>query len=196
LSEVFRTHWRSLLVGGGVRIGPDVLYSLTAVFSLSYLTTMLGESRTVALIALSIGGVCNAAAIPVFGALSDRIGRRRVYAIGAGLGLAWLFVFFPLLESGSAIAIAAALTGALVIHAMMYGPQAAFIAEQFPTRVRYVGASVAYTLAGVVGGGVAPAAFAALFREYRTPVVVIIYAAVALLITLAVLRLAHNRNAH
>jgi MFS family permease len=196
LQEVFRSHWRGLLAGGGVRIGPDVLYSLTAVFSLSYLTTMLGQSRTVALIGLSIGGACNAFAIPLFGALSDRIGRRRVYAIGAALGLAWLLVFFPLLESGSAIAIASALTGALVIHAMMYGPQAAFIAEQFPTRVRYVGASVAYTLAGVVGGGIAPAAFAALYKHYRTPVVVIIYAAAALFITLAVLRVTHDRDSH
>jgi MFS family permease len=178
-----------------VRIGPDVLYSLTAVFSLSYLTTMLGQSRTVALIALSIGGACNAATIPLFGALSDRIGRRRVYAIGAALGLAWLLVFFPLLESGSAIAIGCALTGALVIHAMMYGPQAAFIAEQFPTRVRYAGASIAYTLAGVVGGGIAPAVFAALYKRYHSPVAVVLYAAIALLITLVVLRFAHNREA-
>ncbi|HEX2493470.1 MAG TPA: MFS transporter [Steroidobacter sp.] len=187
VADVFRGHWRGLLVAGGVRLGPDVLYSLTAVFSLSYLTAMMGQSRTVALIGLSIAGACNALSIPFFGSLSDRLGRRAVYGVGAALGLVWLLVFFALLDSGSAFLIAGALAGALVIHAMMYGPQAALIAEQFPTQVRYAGASLAYTLAGVVGGGIAPAAFAALFKIYRTTAVVAIYAATALLITSAVL---------
>lgn len=187
LGEVFRHHWRGLLVGGGVRIGPDVLYSLTAIFALSYLTTVLGQSRAVALIALSVAGACNALCIPLFGALSDRVGRRAVYGVGAGLGLAWLLAFFALLDSGSSALITVALTGALVIHAMMYGPQAAFIAEQFPTRVRYAGSSLAYTLAGVIGGGIAPAMFATLLKVYESTAAVAVYTAVALLITLAVL---------
>jgi MFS family permease len=195
LDEVFRSHWRGLLVGGGVRLGPDVLYSLAAVFSLSYLTTMLGQSRTLALIALSIGGACNAISIPLFGALSDRFDRRAVYGAGALLGLIWVFAFFPLLNTRSAAPIVCALVGALIIHAMMYGPQAAFIAEQFPTRVRYTGSSLAYTLAGIVGGGVAPAMFATLFKLYKTGMAVASYTAVALLITLAVLVGARRRSA-
>jgi MFS family permease len=193
IGEVLRSHWRGLLVGGGVRLGPDVLYSLTAVFSLSYLTTMLGHSRTLALIALSIGGVCNALSIPLFGGLSDRFGRRVVYGAGAALGLLWMLLFFPLLSSESVFLIICALTGALVIHAMMYGPQAAFIAEQFPTRVRYAGSSLAYTIAGIVGGGVAPAVFASLYKVYRSTGVVAAYVAVALIITGIVLLLAHER---
>ncbi len=194
IGEVFRSHWRGLLLGGGVRIGPDVLYSLTAAFSLSYLTTVLGQSRTLALIALSIGGACNAIAIPIFGSLSDRLGRRAVYGAGAALGVIWAFAFFPLLNTQSAIAIVCALVGALLIHAMMYGPQAAFIAEQFPTRVRYAGSSLAYTLAGVVGGGIAPAMFATLFKAYGTTAPVAVYTAVALLITAGVLLVARERN--
>ena len=84
--------------GGGVRLGPDVLYSLTAVFSLSYLTTMLGQSRTLALIALSLGGACNAIAIPFFGALSDRFGRRAVYGVGAALGVDLDLRIFPVAQ--------------------------------------------------------------------------------------------------
>jgi metabolite-proton symporter len=187
IGEVFRDHWRSLLIGGGVRIGPDVLYSLSVVFSLSYLTTVLGVSRTLALTALSIGGAINAFTIPLFGGLSDRWGRRAVYGAGAGLGLLWMFAFFPLLATKQPVAIVLAIVVALTVHAMMYGPQAAFIAEQFPTRVRYAGASLAYTLAGIVGGGIAPMLSTALLQSFGTTLAVSSYAAVALLITCVVL---------
>lgn len=187
IKEVVRGHWRSLLVGGGVRIGPDVLYSLAVAFSLSYMTTVLGLSRTLALTALSIGGAVNAFTIPLFGGLSDRLGRRVVYGAGAVLGLVWMFAFFPLLDTKQPALIVLAVVGALTVHAMMYGPQAAFIAEQFPTRVRYAGASLAYTLAGIVGGGIAPMVSTALLQRYDTALAVSSYAAIALLITCAVL---------
>src|SRR5688572_16957470 len=187
VSEVVRGHWRSLLIGGGVRIGPDVLYSLSVAFSLSYMTTVLGLSRTLALTALSLGGIVNAFSIPLFGGLSDRWGRRAVYGAGAVLGLFWMFAFFPLLATKQPSLIVMAVVVALTIHAMMYGPQAAFIAEQFPTRVRYAGASLAYTLAGIVGGGIAPMVSTALLQSYGTHLAVSSYAAVALLITCLIL---------
>jgi metabolite-proton symporter len=193
IGEVFRNHWRGLLMGGGVRIGPDVLYSLAVVFSLSYLTTTLSQSRTLALLALSIGGACNALTIPLFGSLSDRFGRRVVYGFGVALALVLAVVFFPLLDTKSATMITLAIAAALTIHAMMYGPQAAFIAEQFPTRVRYAGASLAYTFAGIVGGGIAPLMFATLLKTYGTTYAIVAYTVVALLITGVVLWVARER---
>jgi metabolite-proton symporter len=193
IGEVMREHWRSLLVGGAVRIGPDVLYSLSVAFALSYLTTVLGLSRTLALTALSLGGVVNAFTIPLFGGLSDRLGRRVVYGAGAVLGLIWMFAFFPLLETKQPALIVLAIVIALTVHAMMYGPQAAFIAEQFPTRVRYAGASLAYTLAGIVGGGIAPMVSTALLQSFGTPLAVSSYAALALLITCVVLLIVRER---
>jgi metabolite-proton symporter len=193
ISEVMRGHWRNLVVAGGVRIGPDVLYSLSVAFSLSYLTTVLGLSRTLALTALSLGGVVNAFTIPLFGGLSDRYGRRLVYGAGAVLGLIWMFAFFPLLESREPALIILAIVVALTVHAMMYGPQAAFIAEQFPTRVRYAGASLAYTLAGIVGGGIAPMVSTALLQNYGTTLAVSSYAALALLITCVILLAVRER---
>lgn len=193
ISEVLRSHWRSLLVGGGVRIGPDVLYSLSVAFALSYITTVLGESRTLALTALSIGGAINAFTIPLFGALSDRYGRRVVYGAGAVLGLIWMFAFFPLLETKHPALIILAVAVALTVHAMMYGPQAAFIAEQFPTRVRYAGASLAYTLAGIVGGGIAPMVSTALLQKFGSAIAVSSYAAIASLITCLMLFMVRER---
>ena len=167
LGEVIRHHWRGLLIGGGARIGPDVMYSLVAVFSLTYITTILGLSRGLAVTALSIGAACNAVLILAAGVLSDRFGRRAVYGAGVAAALVWTWVLFPLLDSKLEWAITLAVVSGLAIHAFMYGPQGAFIAEQFPTEVRYAGASLAYTFAGVFAGGIAPLVFTALYRSYR-----------------------------
>ena len=78
VSDVFRHYWRRLLIAGGVRIGSDVLYALVVVFTLTYVTTVLNLSRTLALTAIMMGTACNALTVPLFGALSDRIGRRPV----------------------------------------------------------------------------------------------------------------------
>jgi MFS family permease len=94
--------------------------------------------------------------MPLFSALSDRFGRRWVYAIGAaGMGI-WAFAFFRLLDAGASGPVVAALVVGLVLHGAMYGPQAAFISELFPTRFRYSGGSIAYQLTSVFAGSLAP----------------------------------------
>jgi MFS family permease len=187
IKEVFSEHLRPLLTGIGARVGPDVYYALVTVFTLTYVTTVLHLSRAIALTATMIGAVCNAVAIPFFASLSDHIGRRAVYGIGAFISVFWAFYYFRLLDTARPILISLAVTGSLLIHAMMYGPQAAFITEQFPSRVRYAGSSLAYTLAGVVAGGFAPLIFAAIYRVYGTTIRVSLYVAVALSVTLIVL---------
>ena len=183
ISEVLKLHWRGVLRVIGVRVGPDVWYSLVVVFSLSYLATVLGLPRPLALISLSIGLVFNVLTEVFFGNLSDRLGRRAVYGAGVFVTVIWVFAFFALLDTRQPLLITIAIVVALITHAMMYGPQAAFITEQFPTRVQFAGSSIGYTLAGIVGGGIAPAIFATLLREFKTPFSIALYAAGALTIT-------------
>jgi MFS family permease len=183
ISEVLKLHWRGVLRVIGARIGPDVWYSLVVVFSLSYLATVLGLPRPLALISLSIGLVFNVLTEVFFGGLSDKLGRRVVYGAGVILTVMWAFAFFALLDTRQPLLITLAIVVALIAHAMMYGPQAAFITEQFPTRVQFAGSSIGYTLAGIVGGGIAPAIFATLLREFKTPFSIALYAACALMIT-------------
>jgi hypothetical protein len=117
-----------------------------------------------------------------------------VYGAGVVVAIGWLFLLFPLLDSKSFIAIMVAIVGGLSIHAFMYGPQSAFIAEQFPTHVRYAGASLAYTMGGVLAGGIAPLAFQALYGAFGTTMVITLYATAALLVTGVVLLLARERS--
>ncbi len=183
VKEVFSQHLRPLLIAGGARIGSDVLYALVVVFTLTYVTTVLHLPRPLALTATMLGALGNAITVPMFGALSDRFGRRPVYMLGALMAIIWSFVFFMLLDSTHPVLICLAVIGGLQVHAAMYGPQAAFVTEQFPARVRYAGSSLAYTLSGIVGGGFAPLIITTLFKEYGTTLAVSAYVSVALLIT-------------
>jgi MFS family permease len=102
----------------------------------------------------------------------------------------WVFVFFILLDTGQFWLIVLAAVVALVFHAAMYGPQAAFISEMFPTRVRYTGASMGYQLAGIFGGALAPIISVALLDRYDTSIAVSIYAVAMLLVTIICVLLA------
>lgn len=136
--------------------------------------------RSLALNALLIGAAVQFFAIPLFAWASDRIGRKPVYAFG-GLGLAaWSFFFqFDLLGSGDNASIFLALVVGLVLHGAMYGRQAAFITELFPTRIRYSGVSLAYQLTSIFAGSLAPIIALALYQRCDSAEPVAIYVGVA-----------------
>jgi len=181
--DVIRERPKSILLGAGLRVGENISYYILTVFSLSFLVDVAAETRSLALNALLIGAAVQFFAIPLFARLSDRIGRRPVYALG-GFGLAaWSFAFFPLMESGSFAAIVAAIVVGLVLHSAMYGPQAAFITELFPTRIRYSGVSIAYQLTSIVAGSLAPIIALMLYEAYESAVPVAIYVGLACLVS-------------
>ncbi|GIH99416.1 MFS transporter [Planobispora takensis] len=190
LVEVLRTHPRELGSAFLARIGVDVAFYTFVTYSLSYVSDTLGLDRSVALNAVLIGSAVQLFLIPMFGALSDRVGRRPVYLGGVIAAAVWVFAFFPLLETGSFPVIALAMIVALACHAAMYGPQAAFIAELFSTRLRYSGASMGYQVAGIFGGALAPIIALQLFETFGTALAVSLYVVAALAVTAVGLALA------
>ncbi|MFL6111597.1 MAG: MFS transporter [Catenulispora sp.] len=182
--EVLRRYPKQVVLAVGARIGVDVAFYTFVLFITTYVVTYLKLPRNYALNAVLIAAAIQVFLIPFFGGLSDRFARRPVYLAGAIGAAVWTFAFFALLDTGQFLLIVLAAVVALVFHAAMYGPQAAFITEMFPTAVRYTGASMGYQLAGILGGAVAPIISVALLDRFDTSLAVSIYAVAMLLITI------------
>jgi metabolite-proton symporter len=188
--EVLRRYPKQVLLAVGARVGVDVAFYTFVLFITTYVTTYLKLPRNYALNAVLIAAAVQVALIPFFGSLSDRFARRPVYLAGAIGAAVWVFIFFILLDTGQFWLIVLAAVIALVLHAAMYGPQAAFISEMFPTKVRYTGASMGYQLAGIIGGALAPIISVALLDRFDTSVAVSLYAVAMLLVTIICVLLA------
>ena len=182
--EVLRNYPRRVLLAIGARIGVDVAFYTFVLFITTYVATYLKLPQHYALNAVLIAAAVQVAAIPFFGHLSDKFARRPVLLAGAIGAAIWAFVFFALLDSGQFLLILLAAVIALIFHAAMYGPQAAFITEMFPTKVRYTGASMGYQLAGILGGAVAPIISVALLDRFDTSIFVSLYAVAMLGVTI------------
>jgi metabolite-proton symporter len=188
--RVVREHWREVLVAMGARIAENGSYYVITGFVLVYLTQSLGVARSVGLNAVLIGSAVHLVSIPLWGALSDRIGRRMVYLFGAvGIGV-WAFLFFGMLDTRSFGIITLGVTLGLVLHGAMYAPQAAFFAELFGTRVRYSGASIGYQLASLAAGAVAPLIATALLKDTGSSLAISIYVAAMCVVTVVAVVLA------
>jgi MFS family permease len=192
IKEVFTKEPRALVSAALCRVGPDVLYSLLTVFMAVYATKELGMTTSNVLSAILIGSAFQLVLIPAAGALTDRINRRLVYGVAAVGTAAYIPLFFLMIQGKSVFMLTVGIVIGLAFHAFMYGPQAAYITEQFPARLRYAGSSLAYTLAGVIGGAVAPLVFTALFAVSGNWFLIAGYLAVASIVT--VIGLAIGRN--
>jgi MFS family permease len=190
--EVLRRSRRDVLTAIGTRFGENISYYVLTSFLLVYVTTHLDLSKSTALNAVLIASAIHFVAIPMWGALSDRIGRRPVSVIGAAGMAVWAFVFFALVDTGSFAVITVSVTTGLLLHGAMYGPQAAFISELFDTKVRYSGASIGSQLASIVAGALAPIIAVELLRDFDSSLPVSIYLAFAGLVTTVTVLLARE----
>jgi MHS family shikimate/dehydroshikimate transporter-like MFS transporter len=180
--DVLRTYPRNVLLGVGSRIGIDAAFYILAVYSLTHISTNLGLSQNIGLLAVSIAALSEIFTIPAFASLSDRVGRKPVLIAGAALLGVWPFPFFALLNTESTLLIILALVvGLSVAHAAVYGVQGSFYAELFGTRVRYSGASFSYQISGIFGGALAPLIATSLYPTGGTALIAVYVAAVCAL---------------
>lgn len=155
-------HPKEVIIGLGARVTEISWIYVITIFGLSYAVTNLGMSRNLVLGAIALGAIGELVTIPVFGALSDKIGRRPVYMLGCVAAILLSFpIFWGIETKDSTLVILSFVVGMSVGHGIMYGVQASFLSEMFPTNLRYSGSSLGYQLAAPLGGGIVPVVAAA-----------------------------------
>ncbi len=190
--EVIRSEPRTILLSAFARMSEQAPFYIFTAFIFSYGVTTLNVSRDFLLIAVLAASVLSFLWIPLFGHISDQIGRKKMYMLGALTTGIFGFVYFGLLNTGSLVLIFIAIVLSLIPHDMQYGPQAALIAESFPGRLRYSGASLGYQLASVIAGGPAPLIATWLFSRYHSAYAIAGYIAICAVITLAATAMMHD----
>ncbi|MBN9213446.1 MAG: MFS transporter [Microbacterium sp. SCN 70-200] len=182
--EVLKRYPRGVITAMGLRFAENIMYYLVVTFSITYLKIALEMDTAEILGMLVIAHVVHMIVIPFIGGLTDRVGRKPIYAIGTVMAAAWGFVAFPMFDTKQPVIIILAICLGLVVHAFMYAPQPSIMSEMFPTRMRYSGVSLGYQVTSIVAGSLAPIIATALLSAYGSYIPVAVYLAIAAAITL------------
>jgi len=181
---VIKEHPKEIVLSALARMAEQAPFYIFTAFVFSYGIKSLQVSRDFLLTAVLTASLVSFISIPVFGYLSDRIGRKNMYMIGAAVTGVFGFIYFGMLKTGSEPIIFLAIVLSLIPHDMQYGPQAALIAESFTGRLRYSGSSLGYQLASVIAGGPAPLIATYLYGAFNSAFAIAIYIAICAVITL------------
>jgi MFS family permease len=165
-------------------LGQQAPFYIFVAFVFTYGTTVLHSSRELLLTAVLVATAVSTITMPLSGFISDRIGRKRLYLIGAVAVGIWGFVYFAMLNTAVPGWIFLAIVVSLIPHDMMYGPQGALIAECFSPRLRYSGASLGFHLASIIAGGPAPLIATALLASTGSGYSVAIYIAICAVVSI------------
>jgi metabolite-proton symporter len=182
--EVLKLQWKEIVLSAFVRMAEQAPFYIFTAFIFAYATGTLHMSRNLILVAVLVAAVVSFVTIPLSGYISDRIGRRKMYMIGAATVGVFGFLYFAMVDTASPVLVFIAIVLSLIPHDMQYGPQAALIAEAFTPRLRYSGASLGYQLASLTAGGPAPLIATALFASYHSGYAISIYIAICAVISL------------
>lgn len=183
VAEVLRRQWREVLLSAFLRMAEQAPAYIYLAFVYAYGTHVLHLSRDFLLSSLILAGLVSLVTIPVAGHLADLFGRKRVYLIGSVLTGIYGFVYFALLDTAIPFWVTLGIVLSFVPHDLIYGPQAALIAESFTPRLRYSGCSIGYQLASVIAGGPAPLIATALLAWTGSGYAIAIYIAACALVS-------------
>ena len=182
--EVFKKHPKEIVLSALARMAEQAPFYIFTAFIFAYAVGTLHMSRNLILTAVLVASCVSFVSIPLSGHISDLIGRRKMYLIGAATVGVFGFLYFAMVDTANPVLVFLAIVLSLIPHDMMYGPQAALIAEAFTPRLRYSGASLGYQLASVIAGGPAPLIATALFASYKSGFAISIYIAICAVISL------------
>jgi MFS family permease len=182
--EVLRRQPREIILTALCRMAEQAPFYLFTAFVFAYGTGVLQLHRDFLLMAVLAAAMISFVSIPFFGHLSDRLGRKRIYMLGAALTGVFGFVYFMLLDTRVPWMVAVAIVFSLLPHDMMYGPQAALIAESFTGRLRYSGASLGYQLSSLIAGGPAPLIASWLLSRYHSAMAIAVFILACAIISL------------
>ena len=176
---------KEIILTALLRTGQQGPFYIFTAFVFTYGTTVSHSSRNLLLTALLVATAISAVTIPLFGHLSDRIGRKRITLIGATAIGVWGFVYFALMNTANPACVFLAIMLSLIAHDMMWGPQGAFIAECFTPRLRYSGFSLGFHFASITAGGPAPLIATALLAWTGSGYVIALYILLSAAVTFA-----------
>ncbi|MCK1343675.1 MULTISPECIES: MFS transporter [Bradyrhizobium] len=181
---VIREYPKEILLSAFARMSEQAPFYIFTAFVFSYGIGTLHVSRDFLLTAVLSASVLSFVSIPLCGHISDQIGRKNMYMLGAAVTGIFGFVYFVMLNTGSLTIIFFAIILSLIPHDMQYGPQAALIAESFTGRLRYSGSSLGYQLASVIAGGPAPLIATWLYGTFHSATAIAVYIAICAVVTL------------
>jgi MFS family permease len=182
--EVIKKQPREIILSALLRMSEQAPFYIFTAFVFAYAVGTLHMSRNFILTAVMAAACVEFVTIPVAGHISDRIGRRKMFLIGAAVTGLFGFLYFGMVDTAIPSAVFIAIVLSLIPHGLQYGPEAALIAESFTPRLRYSGSSLGYQLASLIAGGPAPIIATALFATYHSGYAIAIFIAGCAVISL------------
>jgi MFS family permease len=173
--EVLKRQWRQVILAALLRLPEQGPGFIVGTFIFTYATTVLGQSRNFILMGVITQTILGFIWVICAGALSDKIGRKNMYMLGAAFMGIFGFIYFWMLNTGIPWVIFVAIAISLIPVMTQYGPEAALIAESFSPRLRYSGTSIGYQLASLIAGGPSPIVSTWLYATYHSSIPICLY---------------------